>query len=129
MPVPTNYLGYLQDEVSLALMAAAVDLLIVPSLQENLPNTIMEAMACATPVIAFNVGGIPDMIDHFKNGYLAKPGDVDDMAAGIVWALSDPENLQKLGKYARLKVEDAFGLERQSYKYLNLFAEILKERV
>lgn len=82
----TDILGYITDENILAAVYNAADVLILPSSAENLPNVIAESLACGTPVVAFDVGGIPEMILHKKTGYLAKSGNVDDLSAGIAWA-------------------------------------------
>ena len=77
-----HYLGRLNDDISLALAYNASDVMIVPSLEDNLPNTVMEAIACGTPCVTFNIGGMPDMIEHQKNGYLAVPFQIEDLAGG-----------------------------------------------
>ena len=69
----------------------AVDLFVTSSLEENLPNTIMEAMSCGIPCVGFNVGGIPEMIDHLHNGYVAQYKSAEDFANGIYWILTEPE--------------------------------------
>ena len=68
----------------------AVDIFVTPSLEDNLPNTVMEAMACGTPCVGFNTGGIPEMIDHLHNGYVAAYKSAEDFANGIYWTLTDP---------------------------------------
>lgn len=83
-----HYLGVLSDNISLKALYNTADVMVVPSLQENLSNAIMESLACGTPVVAFNIGGNGDMITHQQNGYLAKPFDVDDLAYGIEQQLS-----------------------------------------
>ncbi|HTH12868.1 MAG TPA: glycosyltransferase, partial [Spirochaetia bacterium] len=80
---PTTFLGRLQDDQALRLAYSAADVVVVPSRQENLANTLMEAMACGVPTVAFRIGGNPDMIDHGSNGYLADPDDCGDLAHGI----------------------------------------------
>ena len=60
----THYLGRLNDDISLALVYSAADVFVAPSIQDNLPNTVMEALACGTPCVAFKIGGMPDMIEH-----------------------------------------------------------------
>ena len=82
-----HQIGRLGDEVSMALLYSACDVFVLPSLQDNLPNTILEALACGTPCVGFDVGGIPDLIQHQHNGYLAQFQDVDDLATGIRWVL------------------------------------------
>ncbi|MEQ8961246.1 MAG: glycosyltransferase, partial [Coleofasciculus sp. C2-GNP5-27] len=70
---PAHYLGQLNDDLSLAILYSAADVFVLPSTQENLANTVMEAIACGTPSVAFNIGGMPDLIEHQNNGYLAQP--------------------------------------------------------
>lgn len=120
----SNYLGKLNDDISLALVYAAVDLFVAPSLEDNLPNTIIESLACATPCVAFNIGGMPDMIEHQQNGYLAQPFDVEDLARGITWVLEDVERWQKLCDLSRQKVEQQFTLQIQAMNYLSLYKNI-----
>jgi glycosyltransferase involved in cell wall biosynthesis len=120
----SNYLGKLNDDISLALVYAAVDLFVAPSLEDNLPNTIIESLACATPCVAFNIGGMPDMIEHQQNGYLAQPFDVEDLARGITWVLEDVERWQKLCDRSRQKVEQQFTLQIQAMNYLSLYKNI-----
>lgn len=81
----------------------------------------MESLACSTPCVAFNIGGMCDMIEHEQNGYLAKPLDVDDLARGIAWVLEDEERLQKLGVNSREKVEQNFTLEIQANNYISVY--------
>jgi glycosyltransferase involved in cell wall biosynthesis len=124
----THYLGKLSDDVTLALVYSASDVFVAPSLQDNLANTVLEAIACGLPVVAFNIGGMSDMITHQQNGYLAKPFDTDDFAKGISWILEDGERHLKLSHQAREKAEKEFALELQAKRYLNLFEEILTNR-
>jgi glycosyltransferase involved in cell wall biosynthesis len=122
-----NYLGVLHDDYSIALAYSAVDAFVAPSLQDNLPNTIMESLACGTPCVAFNIGGMPDMIEHCKNGYLAKPYQIDDLAQGLVWVLKNQEHQQNLADRARQKVEQEFSQEIQARRYESLFSTILNK--
>ncbi|MDB9457663.1 glycosyltransferase family 4 protein [Dolichospermum circinale CS-545/17] len=122
----SHYLGRLNDDISLSLVYAAADVFLAPSVQDNLPNTVMESLACGTPCVAFDIGGMCDMIEHQKNGYLAKPFDVDDLARGIAWVLEDEERLRKLGVNSREKVEQNFTLEIQANNYLSVYKGISK---
>ncbi|RPH88289.1 MAG: glycosyltransferase [Chroococcales cyanobacterium metabat2.561] len=122
----THYLGRLNDDISLALVYAAADIFVAPSIEDNLANTVMEALACATPSVAFKIGGMPDMIEHQENGYLAHPFEVEDLAGGINWVLENSERYQKLCNRARDKTEQEFTLEIQASKYLKLYNEILE---
>jgi glycosyltransferase involved in cell wall biosynthesis len=124
----THYLGHLHDDISLIILYNAVDVMVVPSLQENLSNTIMESLACGTPVVAFNVGGNSDMIEHLKNGYLAKPFDIDDLRNGIEWVLNTP-NYDELCKNAREKVLREFDSKIVAKKYTELYKELLENKL
>jgi glycosyltransferase involved in cell wall biosynthesis len=122
----THFLGTLNDDISLSLAYAAADAFIAPSIQENLSNTVMESIACGTPCIAFNVGGMPDMIEHRNNGYLANPFDIEDLAHGISWVIEEPKRTHALGHSARKKAEQEFSLDLQARRYLTLYEELLK---
>ncbi len=119
-----HYLGSLSDDVSLVTLYNAVDVMIVPSLQENLSNAIMESMACGTPVVAFDIGGNGDMIDHKVNGYLTQAFDTVDMAKGIEWVL-DSRNARDLSIEAREKVLSHFESNVVAKKYIDLYQNIL----
>lgn len=96
-PFKTTFLGTINKDEHLAKCYAAADAFITPSLEDNLPNTVMESLACATPVIAFKTGGIPDMVSHLQNGYLADYKSSTDLADGIEWLFlhEDKESVQK----------------------------------
>ncbi|NMG06334.1 glycosyltransferase family 4 protein [Brasilonema sp. UFV-L1] len=123
----SHYLGVLSDDLSLALAYSAADVFIAPSVQDNLPNTVLEAIACGTPCVAFDIGGMPDMIEHQKNGYLAQPYKIEDLAGGIAWVLENKERHQKLSYRAREKAEQEFTLEIQARRYLSLFKSLVME--
>jgi glycosyltransferase involved in cell wall biosynthesis len=126
LPFPAHYLGYLHDHYSLALLYSACDLMVVPSKQEAFGQTATEAMACGTPVVAFNACGLKDIVDHQQNGYLAEPFETSDLAQGIAWVLSDHERQKSLQKAARAKVEQEFDMHIVAKKYLALFQELAK---
>ncbi len=119
-----HYLGHLHDDISLKILYSAADVMVVPSLQENLSNTIMESLSCATPVIGFDVGGNKDMIEHQQNGYLAKPFDTDDLAYGIKWII-EHENYQQLCDNARQKVLNTFDNKIVVKQYIDLYRSVL----
>ena len=123
----THYLGYLNDDLSLALMYSAADVMVVPSIQESFGQTASESLACGTPVVAFNATGLKDIVDHEQNGYLAKPYETEDLAKGITWVLENKERYQKLSSNARTKVEREFASEIQARRYLSLYTEILEQ--
>lgn len=121
----SHYLGHLYDDISLVTLYNAADVVVVPSLQENLSNVIMESLSCGTPVVAFDIGGNGDMIEHKVNGYLAKPFDPEDLARGIEWVLNNP-NYQNLSNNAREKVLREFDSKVVVKKYIELYKEILR---
>jgi len=121
---PINYTGYLHDEISKVLLYSSTDIFIAPSVQDNLPNTVMEAMACGVPCMAFDVGGLPDMIDHKKNGYLAAPFDPSGLVDGISWIISDQDRWNQLSKNAREKVEQTFSVEIVSREMEKLYKSV-----
>lgn len=120
-----HYLGRFDDDVALALMYAAADVMVVPSVQEAFGQTASEALSCGTPVVCFDVTGLKDIVDHQQNGYLATPYEVEDLAEGIVWVLEDSDRHQKLSQQARKKAEQAFTLELQAKRYATLFKEAM----
>ena len=121
----THYLGILHDDVTLRALYSAVDVMVVPSLQENLSNAVMESLACATPVVGFDVGGNSDMVEHQVNGYLAKPFDTVDLAAGIEWVL-DAQNYTELSANARNKVLKEFDSVVVAKRYIALYESVLE---
>ena len=86
--LPVHQIGRLQDNVSMVLLYSACDVFALPSLQDNLPNTLMESLACGTACVGFDTGGISDIIQHQENGYLAQFKDIENLAKGIQWTLS-----------------------------------------
>lgn len=120
-----HYLGIMRDDLTLALAYSAADVFVAPSIQDNLPNTVLEAIACGTPCVAFKIGGMPDMVEHQANGYLASPFETEDLARGIGWVLEDGDRLQNLSTFARGKAEREFALEIQARRYQTLYQEIL----
>ena len=98
--------------------------MIVPSLQENLSNAIMESLACGVPVVGFDIGGNADMIDHERNGYLAKPFSTIDLALGIEWVLNN-YNYKILCQNARNKVLNNFDSVVLADKYIELYKSIV----
>jgi glycosyltransferase involved in cell wall biosynthesis len=122
---PINYSGHLHDDVSLRLLYSAADVMVIPSRQDNLPNTGLEALACGTPVVAFNTGGLPDIVEHQKTGYLAKAFDTEDLALGIQWVLSGPDHCAKLSSNARKDAVSRFSYPIVAKAYMVLYKQIL----
>jgi glycosyltransferase involved in cell wall biosynthesis len=125
MGMKVHYMGHLHDEISQVLLYSAADVVVAPSMQENLSNTVMESLACGTPVVAFNIGGMPDMIDHQINGYLATPFEPNDLANGMKWVLEKRSRQEMLSQRARQTVEERYTLETVANQYLALYQSIL----
>jgi glycosyltransferase involved in cell wall biosynthesis len=124
LPVPASYLGKLHDDAALNLAYAAADVVVVPSLEDNLPNVALEAFAAGTPVVAFASGGMGDIVDDGSNGCLVAPGNAGMFARAIEWVLSDPVRARILGESARRKAETKFSLAAQTEFYRRLFMEL-----
>jgi glycosyltransferase involved in cell wall biosynthesis len=120
--VTLRELGPLMDDSSLALAYSAADVLLCTSRQENLPNTIAEALACGTPCAGFRIGGLPDMIAHQVNGWLAEPFDTSGLASGIAW-LVQHSDAARLRKAAREKALQDFDIRKTTAAYLKLYDE------
>ncbi len=127
MRIKTRYLGWLRDDISLSRLYSAADVFVFPSLQETLGYAAMEAMACGTPCVAFNQGGVPDLIDHEQNGYLARPYEPGDLAQGIARVLGNDGLREKFSIQARRKVEQEFAIEKVAGQHLALYRELLKQ--
>jgi len=124
MPLPVFPLGYVSDERKIVAVYNSADVFVLPSMEDNLPNTIMEAMACGVPCVGFKIGGIPEMIDHMKNGYVAQPGNADDLAKGISWVLSSDDR-EALSKSAIRKVATNYSQQTVAMKYIEVYNHAL----
>tara|TARA_R110002074_G_scaffold220592_1_gene391110 strand:+ start:6370 stop:7599 length:1230 start_codon:yes stop_codon:yes gene_type:complete len=122
---PVHYLPRLYDEISQATLYSAIDVLLAPSRQENLSNTVMEALACGAPVVAFNVGGMPDMISHLENGYLAPAFNDRELAVGISWVLDNTERYGALSERASQVVAERYEITKIARRYRNLYEQVL----
>ena len=124
LPMKAHPLGYVNDEQRIVDVYNAVDVFVLPSLSENLPNTIMEAMACGVPCVAFKVGGIPEEIDHLKNGYVASYRDADDLAKGIQWVLQEAD-YESLSQQAVHKVAQCYSQQSVAVKYIEVYQQAM----
>lgn len=120
----TRYTGYLHDDQSLALLYAAADVMVVPSRYEGFGQTASEALACGTPVVAFDATGPSDIVDHRETGYLAEPYEAADLASGIRWVLEDEERRAELGEHARERAVDEYAAETVALQYRDLYEEL-----
>ena len=124
LPMKAHPLGYVNDEQRIVDVYNAADVFVLPSLSENLPNTIMEAMACGVPCVAFKVGGIPEEIDHLKNGYVAAYRDASDLAKGIEWVLQKAD-YEVLSQQAVHKVMQCYSQQSVAVKYLDVYQQAM----
>jgi glycosyltransferase involved in cell wall biosynthesis len=121
---PMHYMGRMSDDITLCLLYNAADVTVVPSLQENLSNTIIESLSCGTPAVAFDIGGNPDMIVHGRNGFLATPFDPGDLAKGIMEVLQ----ARGSGMHAQNAREDVlrkFSADVVADRYIALYSNVL----
>ena len=121
-PIPVLYSGRFHDDVSLALAYAAADVVVVPSRMDNLPQSATEAIACGTPVVAFDQGGMADVIAHCQTGWLAQPFDPEALAQGIRWALERPQGQPVLSENLDRWRSDAVARSHGA-----LYAEVLSK--
>ncbi len=121
---PCIELGYISGDERLAQVYSAADLFVLPSTEDNLPNTIMEALACGVPCIGFNIGGIPEMIDHKVNGYVAQIGNTADLADGIRWILKNEDEVPFAANAVR-KVREHYAEQIVAEQYINIYRQAL----
>ncbi|ACL64003.1 glycosyl transferase group 1 [Anaeromyxobacter dehalogenans 2CP-1] len=124
--VPVRWLGVIGDDRALAAWNAAVDVAVVPSVQENLANTVLEALAAGTPAVAFRVGGMPDMIEDRVSGALAEPFDPRALADAIRWVVEDRSRHLELSAAARRRAESEYALAVQARRYRALYEDLLR---
>lgn len=123
-PFKTSFLGTINNDEKLALHYAAADAFLIPSLEDNLPYTVMESLSCGTPVVAFTTGGIPDMVKHEHNGYLATYRSSESFADGMEWIIKHPEK-DKLNQQARQTIMDRFSEEVIAKKHVEVYNNLL----
>jgi len=124
-PFKASFLGRISNDEQLALNYAAADAFLIPSLEDNLPYTVMESLSCGTPVIAFTTGGIPDMVTHEKTGYLATFRSSESFADGMEWIIKHADR-QQLNQNARQVVMDQFSEQIIAQKHIDLYKQLTK---
>ena len=122
LPFPSHALGYVNEPKRIVKVYQAADVFVLPSLSENLPNTIMEAMACGIPSVAFRIGGIPEEIDHQENGYVANYQDADDLAKGIRWALCEADT-EAVSHACIQKVTRCYSQQSVAKRYIDIYEQ------
>ncbi|HEX6582997.1 MAG TPA: glycosyltransferase family 4 protein [Thermoleophilaceae bacterium] len=127
--LPLHALGRIGDPHAMAALYSAADVVVIPSVWENLPLVGLEALACGTPVVAFSADtGIVDIVDHEETGYLARPFEAEDLARGIEWVTADDDRHARLSAAARAKAERDYTLEVSARRYAEVFEEARRPR-
>jgi glycosyltransferase involved in cell wall biosynthesis len=121
LPYPVLALGMVKKEALMAHYYGVADAFIIPSLEDNLPNTVMESIACGTPVIGFETGGIPEMIGHQEHGFIAAQRDSLGLSDGVIWVLEEMARLEDLREKARRKAVDFYSNEVVARRYLEVY--------
>jgi glycosyltransferase involved in cell wall biosynthesis len=129
LPLPARWMGRIEDDRSMRRVYAAADVTVLPVLADNLPNTLLESMACGTPVVAFDVGGVSDALRHLETGYLAKASDVGDLVAGITLLLGDAVLRERVGAAAVALIREQFSERRQTQSFLDLYASLAETKI
>lgn len=124
---PIHYIGHLYDDLSLRLLYAAADVFVIPSRQDNLPNTGLEAHACGIPVVAFRTGGLIDIVEHQITGALASPFDPISLAAMIRWVLANPHRRRNLGFAARQRAQRLWDPALVAKSYADVYTQVLDQ--
>ncbi len=121
LPYKTHALGLVKDESVIRHVYAAADVFVIPSLEDNLPNTVMESLACGTPVVGFDTGGIPEMVGHGKEGIIAPQRDAKALAEGIRTVLSDTSRRESMQVSALVKVSQKYENRVVADRYIDLY--------
>jgi glycosyltransferase involved in cell wall biosynthesis len=124
LDLPLIQLGYVKHDEELSLIYSAADVLALPSLEDNLPNSLLESLSCGTPVVSFAAGGMLDVIENGRNGFLVPLHDARSFAERLIDVLQGKSMSEKCRRYAL----DHFALNVQATKYRDLFQEVIKEK-
>lgn len=123
-PVPIHALGYLKDDMELMAAYCAADFFVLPSLEDNLPNTVLESMSCGTPVLALDVGGVRDMVIEGRTGWLTPPGNEVTFAALLLKILREPACASKMAAACREHVVAEFSQSLQAQRFIKLYQDL-----
>ncbi|HAC64799.1 MAG TPA: glycosyl transferase [Cyanothece sp. UBA12306] len=123
--IPVINLGYVSGDLLKSIAYSAADLFIVPTRADNLPLVLQESMACGTPMISFNVGGVPDLVRPGVTGCLAEPDNAQDFGQKIIELLENSELREKMAKNCRNIAVEEYPLKLQAQRYIKLYSQIL----
>ena len=124
--IKTLSLGYVSSDRLKSIAFSASDLFVFPTRADNLPLVLQESMACGTPMVSFDIGGVPDLVRHNITGYLAKPEEIQDFSNGIVQLLEDEQLRQNMSKNCRAIAISEYSLELQAKRYIELYEQVLQ---
>jgi glycosyltransferase involved in cell wall biosynthesis len=123
--IPCLHMGYVTDNRFLSMIYSAADLFVIPSLQDNLPNTVLESMACGTPVVGFDVGGIPDMVRPGRTGQLVPVGDSVALGHAMTQLLNAPSVLRQMGDECRKVAMEEYSYELSAARHTALYESLV----
>jgi glycosyltransferase involved in cell wall biosynthesis len=124
-PVQSLALGFVGGTRLKSMVYSAADLCVLPTRGEGMPNVLLESMACSTPMVSFDTGGVPDLVRPGVTGYLARPGDSRDLRDGIVQLLEDTPLRQTMGERCREIAVAEYSTQREAQSYIALYRELL----
>ena len=124
---PVVSLGYLGSDEEMRVAYAAADIFVLPSLEDNMPNAMLEAMSCGTPVVGFAVGGMPDVVVDGVTGRLVPPGDVPSLGDAILDLVLDSDKRELMGQNCRKAMVDGYSLDLQARRYLELYNDLCRQ--
>ncbi|MGI6394058.1 MAG: glycosyltransferase [bacterium] len=122
-----NY-DYIQSEEEMALMYSAADIYLFPTLADNCPLTVIESMLCGLPIVTFDVGGVPEIVEHEKTGYIAKYKDPDDLLKGVEMLLNNENMREEFGISGEKRAREMFDAKIMAEKYYELYCELLNKK-
>lgn len=122
----THWMGFIEDEGAMSRLYSACDVFALPSLQDNFPNTLAEALACGLAAVASDTGGIPDLVRPMETGLLARPGDAEELAERLALLLRDAGLRARLGEAGRRAVAQACDERAVAARYLDLYRQAME---
>ena len=128
LPIRVHEFGSIDDDTLIAKIYSASDLFALPSLEDNLPNTMLEAMACGTPVVGFSVGGIPDLVENWKTGLLVNSMDHVALSLALSQLLSQRSHIDCMSITCSDLIRNNFSQKMQANRYIELFSDVVKTK-
>ena len=125
LPYRVHAMGSVHDDKTMATLYSSADLFALPTLADNLPNGILESMACGTPPVTFDVGGCSDAVRHLDTGYLAKCRDADDLASGVTLLLQDAALRRNVSARCRQVIETEYPAHLEARRFLELYEHLI----